>query len=247
MASARVNRNLAELWQGCRLPRLRGDEGGAALVELALIIPFLFITYMGIAELASAFAIKQRLAQVDLNLGDLIGRSTTLSANQIDDVFAAADLLMAPYPTSALSITATAVELDASGNSQLIWQRRNRDSATTPTVPEVPATFGVDRQVIVIETSYEYSSLFLAGEPLTLESSGYLLPRSADLSTWNGEGGWDGTSSGGSSGATGGASAGSADSASAAPSESAPPTSTDTTSASGKTAAVAPAHRSGVT
>lgn len=170
-------------------PRFPNAEDGIAAVEFALVLPFMLLLLFGMVEITHAFQIKQRIALAEYVLGDLIGRSEELSSDQIDDVFDAVDLLMAPYTTENFTVAIRAIEIDSNGNANVLWGRRSDGETASNTAPEeLDSNLGTDRELIEITTQYIFEMNMVIADDLTVEfgQTAYLIPRAADLSSWNG-------------------------------------------------------------
>lgn len=104
----------------------RFDESGIAAVEFALILPVMLVLYMGLVELSRGMRAAQRLDLVAHTLADLTAQTLQcpsptpagcqtgqagLNEADITSIFAAANTLMAPLPTSTLKMTISEVEI----------------------------------------------------------------------------------------------------------------------------------------
>lgn len=172
-----------------KLGKLVDARDGLAAIEFALLLPFLLILLFGIVEISNAYQIKQRIALTEYVLGDLVGRSTTLSGAQIDDIFQAADLLMAPYSSDPLTVNLRAIRLDDAGGASTLWSRSNDGSVPPALGPnDLDSGLGTGRDLIEIRVDYPYDfDLRLVDATLiTFGQTAYVVPRAADLDSWNG-------------------------------------------------------------
>lgn len=94
--------------------RLRAAEDGATAVEFAFVTPLLMLLFMGAIEIPRAVATQNRLAQATTAMADLISRQ---DQTRIEDVFAAAQVVAAPYNLAGVGIVLTAGGVYQSGDS----------------------------------------------------------------------------------------------------------------------------------
>nr|WP_280142612.1 pilus assembly protein [Methylorubrum salsuginis] len=80
-------------------------EGGATAVEFAFVAPMLMLLLVAAIEMPRAVATQNRLSQATTAMADLISRQ---DQTRIDDVYAAAPLVAAPYSVAGLGIRLTA-------------------------------------------------------------------------------------------------------------------------------------------
>ena len=90
---------------GRALARLCLATEAATAVEFAFVTPVLMMLFMAAIEVPRAIATQNRLAQATATMADLISRQ---DQTRIEDVFAAAQVVAAPYNVSGLRIVLTA-------------------------------------------------------------------------------------------------------------------------------------------
>ncbi|MFD1695488.1 TadE/TadG family type IV pilus assembly protein [Roseibium aestuarii] len=119
-AAARILRSFA-----------RGSAGVAA-VEFALVLPFLMLLLVGMAEFTTALNQKQKVSQTARSVADLIAQAEIVTDNDIEDVVYAAEQIMQPYTDGTLNVIIASVTFDGDGNPAVDWSRERDGSAPWP-------------------------------------------------------------------------------------------------------------------
>lgn len=106
--------------------RLADDQGGAAAVEFALILPFLLLLYMGSIEASTLITVDRRVEVISSTVADLVARWNTNQAASIPkatllDYFKASEGIIVPYPTTDLKQVVSLVQVSAAGVGKVVW------------------------------------------------------------------------------------------------------------------------------
>jgi len=110
------------------LRRLRGfplATAGVAAVEFALILPVMLMLYLGMAEVTQGVNINRKLTILSRTVADITSRASDGIDNvAMNDIFAAALAVMAPYDASQVSIRLTSVvvrDVDGDAVGEVCW------------------------------------------------------------------------------------------------------------------------------
>lgn len=115
-------------WRG--LIALWRDRAGSALVELGAVLPALVLLAMGGTEVARYALLNQKLDRVASTMGDLVAQSETLTAAQVDMLFAATAPVAWPFDMAqGGTVILSSVSLQG-GVARLNWQRRGGGTLT---------------------------------------------------------------------------------------------------------------------
>lgn len=172
------------------LRRFKSDRGGVSAVEFALIAPILIVMYCGMAEGCQAMMADRRAAHVAASLGDLVAQDTVITTAEVNDVLAAGDALMAPFPAgpSRLRARLTSVVVDAGGTARVDWSDARglaaRPKGQIVTLPEDLVANG--ESVVMTEVQYVYESTIGGAfvlPPVLMGETYYLRPRRTDQVT----------------------------------------------------------------
>jgi Flp pilus assembly protein TadG len=155
-----ILRGLLQRIREVAVTKLARDTRGAAAVELALITPAILAIFFGTGELSDLAAVDRKVTITARSLSDLVAQSTTISNQEMDNIFNATTSIMTPYAVSPLTARVSAVNIDSSGNATIRWssargttERPPGSAVTIPTALAVP-----DTQLIWSEISYGYRS-----------------------------------------------------------------------------------------
>lgn len=162
--------------------RFLTDVRGLAAVEFALIVPVMITVYFGTIETTNALTAARRVTNVAQTAADLVAQATSVSASDVDDIFAASTAILTPFDTAAVKITISSVVADASNVTKVDWSaayggatpRTANSTITLPAGLTIPGT-----SVVMAEVTYLYTSpigTFITG-PITMSEVAYLRPR----------------------------------------------------------------------
>ncbi|MEP3300091.1 MAG: TadE/TadG family type IV pilus assembly protein, partial [Pseudoruegeria sp.] len=101
--------------------QLISDRSAVAAVEFALILPFLLLLLIGMAETTSALNQDRKVSQIASSVADLVAQSESISTSEAADIMLAASAIMSPYESSRLSVTIASVTFDDEGNRAVDW------------------------------------------------------------------------------------------------------------------------------
>lgn len=89
--------------------RFARKRDGVALVEFALLVPVLLLLYCGTVELANVLRHARKLDILSRTIGDSLSQRTLPTSAEIEDIFKAAAIVMAPYDGTGLRMSVSAV------------------------------------------------------------------------------------------------------------------------------------------
>ncbi|MDO8296440.1 MAG: pilus assembly protein [Caulobacter sp.] len=170
------------------LKNLIGDRRGAAAVEFAFVAPVMILIYYGMAELTQAMMADRRASHVASAIGDLVAQDTDISATEMTDIFNVGKAIVAPFPSSALSMRVTSIRKDAGGTAQLMWSKGYGAMGAATTAAALPAGLvAANESVILAEASYVYTSPVQKAlpAPMTFSQKYYLKPRKTSQVTFS--------------------------------------------------------------
>lgn len=175
--------------------RLRSDQGGMAMVEFALCLPFVVTAAMTGAELTNYTTVKMRMSQLALQVADNASRigtgtvssTVTISEAQINDLLTGAGYQsgrLNAYPNGRIILSSLEPDPANTGKYRIRWQRCRGTKVATSSygVQGTTNLTGVtlngqlitppsDSAVMVVEISYNYqpiiSSAFSPNSALT--------------------------------------------------------------------------------
>ena len=175
------------------LGRFRRDAKGVSAVEFAFIAPVLIICYFGLAELCGAMLSERKASLIASEIGDLVAQGTTMNTAGITDIFAVANTVMAPLPTTTLKMRISSITADSTGNTYTVAWTKTQGSwspaVAAGDVVSVPAgLLAANGDVIRSEVQYTYTSPVsdFVKTPLTFNETFYLIPRQSAAVVWVG-------------------------------------------------------------
>jgi Flp pilus assembly protein TadG len=171
-----------------QLKHLIKDRRGAAAVEFAFIAPVMILMYYGLAELTQAMMADRRASHVASAIGDLVAQDTVINTTEITDIFNVGKAIIAPFPTSGLSMRVTSIRKDSTGAIQVMWSKSSGSMGVLSSVASVPnGLIANNESVILAESSYVYNSATKKALPnaLTFTQKYYLKPRKTAQVAWS--------------------------------------------------------------
>jgi Flp pilus assembly protein TadG len=163
------------------LRKIRAARDGMAAVEFALILPALLALLFGGLEVTNVLIVRADVSNITSTAADLIAQESTVSDNDMSNVFNALAALVYPYATAPAKIIITSVIDDGKGGGKVAWSDAYNGTAhtvgTAMTVPAGLITTG--GSVVVSEVTYTYTtpSTYLVKIPVTMSNTFYSHPR----------------------------------------------------------------------
>ncbi|KQP07406.1 MAG: pilus assembly protein [Methylobacterium sp.] len=118
--------------------RFARERDGVALVEFALLVPVLLLFYCGTVELTNVLRHARKLDILSRTIGESLSQRTQPTSAEIEDIFKAAAIVMAPYDGAELRMSVSAVGV---GVVPQFGPLQICSSAATPGAPlRVPGT-----------------------------------------------------------------------------------------------------------
>lgn len=133
-----------------RIARTFADRRGVAAVEFALIVPLLLLMYLGSLDVTRGVMASRKVDILSRTISDLVAQQTTVSATPSSTValiFTTAAAIMAPYTTTGLKLTVSAVDIKANSNGTCCqalvrWSYAQGGSLRACTTPLIQAADG---------------------------------------------------------------------------------------------------------
>lgn len=152
------------------LGRLRRNQNGAIIVEMAFIMPVLILLAFGGFELSRLALLHQKLDRAAMAAGDLVSQAKGLSAGDFPDIFNAIQRLMEPYDFNGRGIViVTSVSVTGNNPPMINWQQAGGGMLTgsfsvigAPGGPAtLPAGFTMEdgESVIIAEVFYDFAPI----------------------------------------------------------------------------------------
>lgn len=148
-----------------RLTQLKSDLRGVAAVEFALILPFLLVLLIGMAETVGALNHDRKVSQVASSVADLVAQASSLNSADVTDIMVAAKEIMKPYSATSLDVIIASVTFDENGDPKVDWSRDKSGGTPWPTDSEPPVTFPAALSIpgtslVVAQSSYHHVPMF---------------------------------------------------------------------------------------
>jgi Flp pilus assembly protein TadG len=172
------------------------DQRGVSAVEFALIAPVMILIYVGLVELCQGLLAERRASHAASSVGDLITQDQSVTATELQDIFAIGNSVMAPLNPATLKICSASISVDPStGGLKVNWNASSTAAGTmTRDCSSVPADFpqqtvnGVSKpfinageSIILTRAEYTYTSIFTGSTfltgPIVFKEAFYLRPR----------------------------------------------------------------------
>jgi Flp pilus assembly protein TadG len=147
------------------------DAGGVSTIEFAFVAPILILAYLGMADVTMGMMASRRTSHLAATIGDLAAQSETLTSANITDLWAIANSMMQPFPTTPtagqpsvlLKMRITSVKMNAAGTSaEVQWSRASNWTRLTDDAAEIKAIkntqIAAGESLIVTDVEYTYDS-----------------------------------------------------------------------------------------
>jgi Flp pilus assembly protein TadG len=148
------------------------DTRGGVMIEFAFAMPVLVFLMLGGVEMGRYVMLHQKLDRTAMTVSDLVARVTSVSTDDLDTVFTAANLVMEPFALGAEGAVfiSSVIEDPGTGNPVVAWQRKG--GGTMSVTSDVGTQGGgatisdnglVDagQGIVIGETYFTYSPWFI--------------------------------------------------------------------------------------
>ncbi|HEX8571094.1 MAG TPA: TadE/TadG family type IV pilus assembly protein [Caulobacteraceae bacterium] len=159
---------------------------GASAVEFALISPLLILFYFGMAETCELMMAQRRVSHSAAAMADLITQGGQLDKDELADILLAGRLIMAPFPTTNLSVRLTSVVRDPNNQNLADWSEVSGTAFTkiadgTPVAIKTPIN-EPGQSVLLAEVQFGHQSAvgYVLPGLKTLKHQAELRPRRTD-------------------------------------------------------------------
>ena len=163
------------------LRRFAEHRGGLALVEFAMVLPFLLLLYLAGYQVSDALSCNRKVTITTRAVADLTTQYSAITDDGITDILNASTKIMAPYNAANAMVRVSELSTDATGKTTVVWSRIatgvGRAAGSSYTLPATIKTNGTN--MIVAEVSYAYKPAVNFGivGPLNLSDVIYMNPR----------------------------------------------------------------------
>ena len=170
-----------------RISSLRHDQRGVSAVEFAMLLPLMVTLYLGAVEISQGVGINRKVTLTARTVADLASQVSSINNSDMTNLLNAAASVVAPYSSSQLKVTVSAVSIDGTGVAKVTWsdtlngtKRAVGSTVTLPTALNV-----ANSQLIWAETSYNYVPTigYVITGALNLTDQIYMRPRLSDTVT----------------------------------------------------------------
>jgi Flp pilus assembly protein TadG len=111
------------------LAALGGEQRGVALIEFAMVIPFLLALFVGGYQISDAVAAYRKVTSASRTVADLTTQYTQVSNSDLDTILNASQQVMSPYPVANAQLTVSQIKVDAARNATVDWSRGKNATA----------------------------------------------------------------------------------------------------------------------
>jgi Flp pilus assembly protein TadG len=149
-----------------------GESKGVAAIEIAFIMPFMFLLYFGLFDITALVTVNRKVTYAASVVADLVAQNqTSVLKSNIQNYYKASNMVMSPIPSSTVRIEVFGYRISGSTISQ-VWKTDNAsgsscgaDPSTSTMAPLMAA--GNDLVVARVCTTYTpFASSFLGHEIL---------------------------------------------------------------------------------
>ena len=137
------------------------DQRVTSAIEFALLVPVVFLMYIGAAEIGNLLTVDRRVETVALTAADLTAQVKQVSNADLADIVAASTSILTPYSTTPLKVVLSSVVADQNNNGKVAWSYSKSGSARAVGSSYVlpSGTTVANSSVIVAEITYAFKPL----------------------------------------------------------------------------------------
>ncbi len=161
--------------------RFKRSEDGVSAIEFAIIAPLMIMLYLGSVDLSLAFSIDRKATSAASALADLVAQDDVITDGEINDILAAGQAIIAPFPSQPMTVRITSLLADGDGDVEVQWSdadgRAPLPEGSTVDVPD--GVLNPNTSVIMVEVEYLHRPIFsqLGVSEFNINETFYLRPR----------------------------------------------------------------------
>ncbi len=170
-----------------------GDRRGAIALELAMAIPVIVLLVSSGIEITRFLLLNQKIERASATMADLVSQSENLSESALDNLFAAAGYVVAPYDIASDGRIVVSSLGGGEGPATVLWQRAFGAASGVSAIgteggpASLPAGFilRASEAAIVAEVFFDYRPAFFdrVFEPSMLHATAIHRPRFGALAS----------------------------------------------------------------
>jgi Flp pilus assembly protein TadG len=169
------------------LARFARDRRGVSAVEFAMLLPLMITLYLGAVEVSQGIGIDRKVTLTTRTVADLASQVSSINNADMSNMLTASAAVIAPYDTSKLQVTVTAVNVDSNGVAKVAWSdtlggtKRAEGSTVT-----LPAALNVANTTLIwSEVAYSYTPAigYVITGTLNLSDQIWMRPRLSETVT----------------------------------------------------------------
>lgn len=136
------------------------DEAGVAAAEFALVFPVMLVLLVATFDLGNGILVNQKTIAAAQSVADLLGRTTTVTDDILEESIRAGELSIEPFPLGDFGIDIVSVCFDENDSPQVVW-RETRNMGEDGDA--VNSTIGLGTEgdgVVVVVATYNFQPSF---------------------------------------------------------------------------------------
>lgn len=159
---------------------------GVAAVEFAMVVPIMFLLFVGSVEFSQAITVDRRVTQVASSTADLVARERSLTTSDVNGIMDIVNHLMSPYDPAKLKLTLLNVysSMTSATDTKVCWAYNHNGGVNTYSQDQTyslpTGIIEAGNSVIVTEVRYNYEPLifrYFITSTFPLEEKFFLKPR----------------------------------------------------------------------
>ncbi len=162
---------------------------GAALIEFAMVLPFLVLLFVGGFQLMDAISAYRKVGSTARALADLTTQNTTMSDTQADEILNASRQIMVPFSPGNAVLRISQIQINSQRQAVVSWSRSlNGTALNAGDIITIPTTLATPNSYYVLsEISYLYRpnvGATLIGS-IPFSQSMFMSPRNSSFIVYN--------------------------------------------------------------
>lgn len=172
------------------------DRTAVSATEFAMILPFMFLLLIGMAEATGALNQDRKVSRIANSVTDLVAQAQTVTTGELSSLLDLGEKILDPYPADTLEVIIASVSFDDDGDASVDWSRNNSSGTPWAKGSEPPITLPdavaqPNSSIVVGQTNLTYTPAFAGlftqyferASSIDLSDTYYLRPRLTDTVT----------------------------------------------------------------
>lgn len=140
--------------------RWAGERDAVAATEAALIFPIMLTMILGIVDAGNAILANQKAVRASQVVADLIARSSSITAGDIDEAVEAGRLAFEPLDSSSYGVDIVSIRFNEEAQGEIVWRETVNMAGVASPLDATETLAAANEGAVMVSVQYVYTPIF---------------------------------------------------------------------------------------